>query len=473
MGEERFGFGRRSIGFVGGVSLLLNNCLGPGVAEIPKLFQQSGWFVTILIMSVFGFAAYVCGWMLLYAQSRVPVSLPRQEFGGLCKFYLSRPGFIVSQIFFILAMTVLCVGGVVQTAQLMDFLLVRIFGQSCGLQVFPNFQGVCRSAGDQQFSVFDAGTAVVSAGYGLAALCTVPFGFFPLEDNIKFQVLSCLVMCICVVCWMADFSIQGLDSGEMRAVGDNLDGLIGCALFNYCIAFSLPSWNNERIETVPVHKTLITAIALATVLMTVVGVFAGHAFVFDRESSQNLLDKIDRKDRWLSVACMYMFSLCNNITSIPVFSICIRYCLVELEWLKQTPAAILAVLVPWLLVIPFSCGDGFENIVSYGGSLFLSVTGFLLPPILFYCAVTNDAKLRFDKKPAGSEGDADSGRHLATLQLKEHPSRSGSIVANLQFRLIHGAAHIKRAKLVSVGVLALLACVAVASFALELRADLI
>ena len=448
MSSSSLGFGGRTIGAIGGMSLLLNNCLGPGVAQMPALFQKAGWIGCIVGLIIFGSAAFISGWMLMYAQSRVPISLPRTEYAGICKYYLSHFWFLVSQVFFILTMVVLCVGGVLQTSQLMDFLFVRIFKKSCALEIYPRFITATCSADNSGFSVFPSGSSVISAGYALAALVTIPFGFFPLEDNIKFQVFSCSVMALCVLLWMVDFSLIGLQADRVPAVGESITGLVGTCMFNFCVAFSLPSWNNERKETVSVKKSLIGAIVIASVMMILVGMFAGTAFEPYYTSTQDMNDQINKNDRPLSITCMYLFSLANNITSIPVFSICIRYCLIEFDTIRPFLASLVSVLLPWLLVIPFSTGRGFSNVVDYGGMIFLSVTGFILPPILFFLAVKRDKKLNLDK--------------VAGLQSEiiEHPSRSGSLLANMEFELIHGAKATRRAQIVAIGLLGLLSALA-------------
>jgi hypothetical protein len=54
---------------------------------------------------------------------------------------------------------------------------------------------------------------------------------------------------------------------------------------------------------------------------------------------------------------------------------------------KAWIANLLAIALPWLLVIPFSTGSGFDNIIEFGGSIFIGITCFVAPPILFICAL--------------------------------------------------------------------------------------
>jgi hypothetical protein len=70
-GEEKY-FGGKVITLTGGIALLLNNATGPGLVQIPLLFQQSGWLPSVT-MFVSSFALSVtAALMLVEATSRIP-----------------------------------------------------------------------------------------------------------------------------------------------------------------------------------------------------------------------------------------------------------------------------------------------------------------------------------------------------------------------------------------------------------------
>lgn len=69
-GEEKY-FGGKVITLTGGVALLLNNATGPGLVQIPLLFQQSGWLPSVA-MFISSFALSVLSaLMLVEATSRI------------------------------------------------------------------------------------------------------------------------------------------------------------------------------------------------------------------------------------------------------------------------------------------------------------------------------------------------------------------------------------------------------------------
>ena len=130
---------------------------------------------------------------------------------------------------------------------------------------------------------------------------------------------------------------------------------------------------------------------MGSITMLIIGTVAALAFPPELGSNKNLIDFANGSDRALTIAAVYVFCLANNITTIPVFSIMIRYTLLEHKILRKPWIAnLLAILLPWMLVIPFSTGSGFDVIIEFGGSIFIGVTCFVAPPVLFLCALKPD-----------------------------------------------------------------------------------
>ena len=381
-------YGKRSIGTIGGICLLVNNCLGPGLVQMNTQMQLSGWLPVVIGIAAVGLAAFACSWMLLYSQARVKSQLERVEFTGICEFFFERKLFLFSVLFYILTMIVQCISGIQQTSQLFDLLMVRLFGKSCALEIYPNFFTTPCSSEDHGFSVFSPGSGVVSAGYAISALIAVPFGFFPLEDSIVFQIISCAVMGICVIMLGVDLGSIGFEPSRLPAVGSSMRGLVGLLMFNFSLAFSLPSWNNERKLDVRIKRSIGASIGIGSLTMIVIGVLAGLAFAPQLDSTKNLIDFSNESNRAVTIAAVYVFSLANNVTTIPIFSIMVRYTLIEHKILRKPWIAnVIAIGLPWLLVIPFSTGSGFDTVIEFGGSIFIGVTCFVAPPILFLCAM--------------------------------------------------------------------------------------
>lgn len=65
-------------------------------------------------------------------------------------------------------------------------------------------------------------------------------------------------------------------------------------------------------------------------------------------------------------------------TTIPVFSIVVRYNLMQSN-IHKGWANIFAVALPWIVVIPFLTGNGLNEILSWGTLFFTSVANFIIP----------------------------------------------------------------------------------------------
>ena len=438
-------YGKRSIGTIGGICLLVNNCLGPGLVQMNGQMQLSGWLPVVAATVVFGALAFASSWMLLYAQSHVRSSLSRVEFTGICEYFFPRKLFLFSILFYILTMIVQCISGIQQTTQLMDLLIVRLFGKTCALEVYPSFMGVpCGSDDNGGFSVFTPGSGVLSLGYIAAGVIAIPFGFFPLEDSIIFQIVSCAVMAVCIVLLGVDLGMLGYEPSRLPAVGSSMSGLVGLMMFNFSLAFSLPSWNNERRLAVRVKRSIGASIGIGSVTMILIGALAAMAFAPVLGSAKNLIDFANDSNRPLTLAAVYVFSLANNVTTIPVFSIMIRYTLLEHKVIRRPWIAnLLAILLPWLLVIPFSTGSGFDMIIDFGGSIFIGVTCFVAPPVLFICALR--PKWLFRGATETPEKDAEADQANSEERVHE--------LADEQFPPIRDQ---KRVDLLSIGSFAIL-----------------
>jgi hypothetical protein len=177
-------------------------------------------------------------------------------------------------------------------------------------------------------------------------------------------------------------------ASRLPIVGESLSGLVGLMMFNFSLAFSLPSWNNERKHSVFVKRSIGSAIGIGSMTMIIIGLLGAMAFSQLIGSDKNLIDFASDSNRPMTIAAVYIFSLANNVTTVPVFSIMIRYTLMEHKIIRKPWIAnILAIAVPWLLLIPFSTGSGFQNIIEFGGSIFIGITCFVAPPVLFLCAL--------------------------------------------------------------------------------------
>ena len=70
--EKTVGFGKKTIGWFGSMCLLYGNITGPGMVQIPGLFQSAGWVVPTLLFFIFSWLAGVVSLYLAKAISLLP-----------------------------------------------------------------------------------------------------------------------------------------------------------------------------------------------------------------------------------------------------------------------------------------------------------------------------------------------------------------------------------------------------------------
>ena len=77
----------------------------------------------------------------------------------------------------------------------------------------------------------------------------------------------------------------------------------------------------------------------------------------------------------------YIFPIANILTSIPVFSIIIRYNLLQLKGIKVPViiANLFAVVLPWVVTLPFYVGDSLDTLINWSSAVFFVALNLLFP----------------------------------------------------------------------------------------------
>ncbi len=194
------------------------------------------------------------------------------------------------------------------------------------------------------------------------------------------------------VVWLAIFFDQ--DTFDITRVGIlhenkalNVD-VVGIILFNFAFIVTIPSWYNEKAEGASVIKSLLYSIIFVAILFCVIGILGAMSFLETDLSNDNqsLFTVIDDFGGRIGKISVYLYPIIQNITSIPVFCIIIRYNL-QNSGLTKYVSNFISILVPWLLSIPLFTGSGFTNLCDFTGIILTSVVNFILPPWLYLLAI--------------------------------------------------------------------------------------
>ena len=382
-------FGGKHITAFQSVCLLLNNVTGAAMVLYPVLFQTAGWVAPIVCMVAVAVLAGISSICLVKTMQLIPGNecyQQRFEFTNVAKHFLSDGQFKVVFLLFIVSLLSSAIPLIIQSAQIMDFMLVAIFGETCGLQFTPGVQWVCTSNSASDVAPFGADIVILSIGVvAIAALC-IPVGYLNLDDNMNIQVGATLSMVAILSIWFVFFSTLGLDAVNMPAFGTDYSRILGIVVFNYCFVTAVPSWINEKSPSVSIPRSIAQALTGATLIFASLGAIGALAYASFPDST-DLLDKLNQSGNMLMRVTYFVFPAIVNLTSIPIFSIVIKYNFLSNQVVSKPVANFVAVVLPWLLAVPFYTGAGFNTIVTWTGVFVSGIVNFVVPLYMYVVAI--------------------------------------------------------------------------------------
>ncbi|GAB5368047.1 hypothetical protein AAMO2058_001284300 [Amorphochlora amoebiformis] len=384
------GFGGKTIDTLGSYVLLINNITGPGLVVLPLAYQQSGWIVSSTLLILLGVVSAVCSDMLVEAMSHVPGNSRfegRVEFTYLARRTFSRGGFYTVLCLFFLSLVSGIISSVVESGQVIDRALLEA-GNSCALELYPDAGFICMNShedGDED-SIFGS-RYVISVGYLVILTLSIPLGLMNLDDNIIVQIISFIGLVIVIIVWTIFFIHHGLDLSICPPVGESTAAM-GFLFFNYSYIITIPSWVNEKRPEVPLRSTIWNTAFVGLVMFAVVGLLGsmGHNYGAGADLlSYMLKHHIPTYARVIT----YFFPMFALVTSIPVFSIIMRYNLLENKICGKFQANFWSVVFPWLLSLFFYGGNTINYMLNWTGIITVGPLNFIVP-VLLYLATRQD-----------------------------------------------------------------------------------
>lgn len=374
--------------------MLLNNILGPGIANFPGMFQKAGWLAPSLFVLVCATSSLVGGEMLVASMRSMPGNdrfQKRVEYSTLCRHFFAPHWAVVCNILFQLAMLTANISNIIQTSQVFDQTIDSLFGDSCALEFYPAPRFFCGS--DQSdISPFGTGKALLSVGACIVAVLSLPLGYWNLDDNIAVQNVAMVLIIVSMVVWMLIFLALGLDFNRVPAIRSEdgvaaFHGLGGTILFNFMFISTLPSWVCEKRPDVTAMRVLFMTLALAAVMFLGVGIGGGLAFPEYYDGDNTLLSELHHIELsgWKAFAniSVDVYAVAANLASIPIFSIMMRYNLLEQKLVGPRTAGFVSIVVPWLASVLLFCGTGFQQVVQFSGTFTSAIVNLIVPGLLF------------------------------------------------------------------------------------------
>ena len=345
----------KTISFWGGCQLLINNLAGPALVLIPALFQQSGFIPVVIMMLIASILSGYCSWFVTESLKYIPGNCNynlESEYTSLIDRFCGSNKYVKNLmfIFYLLSLITLLMSNIIESAQVTDIAIRDIFGCAHGLQLYPTLTTQCGKHVDDAATPFDNNSIVISVGYCILAFICLLCSNKNLDDNIVLQWIANIGLTFLIVIWLIIF--RDSDEYDLNSIGMfswNFNNVAGIVLFNFAFIVTIPSWVNEKKDNVSVKKTLQYSLVFILIVFLIIGIFG--AFAYNYSEFDTLFTKLDEKGGNWGKGTVYAFPIIQNVTSIPVFSIIIRYNLVgDYKW-SRTNANIVAILLPWVLSV--------------------------------------------------------------------------------------------------------------------------
>jgi len=159
----------------------------------------------------------------------------------------------------------------------------------------------------------------------------------------------------------------------------NAAPVFGTVMFNYAMVITVPSWCNEKTHATNINKALAYSIILGTILFLFIGILGGISYKIS--DTGDLLSAIDASPQGglVSSICVYLFPISVVATSIPIYSIIVRYNLLENKICGKPMANFIGVILPWLVTIPFYTGKGLSNVINWSSLISGGIINFIIP----------------------------------------------------------------------------------------------
>lgn len=373
--QHNFLFGGRTIGWFGSVALLYGNITGPGMVQIPGLFQSAGWLLPTLLFVLFAYLAGVVSLYLARAISLLPGNrrlTQRVEFAEIARATLPRWAFVLTLALIVFNLLASNTSAVVVSAQTMDAMLLALFKHTCGVYVWPLRAPACVSSKPPGENSAFGGDYVISLGWGVVMAITIPLGLLNLDDNIWVQICGMLALTATIVVWAVQFVFySGLELARTPVFnGAGAAGALSTIAFNYGLILTVPSWLSEKAPGVRASRNIWIALSFGTAQFLVLGLLG--AWALDLNQGDDILavltDDATPHILALSKAGAFVLPLAALITGIPIYSIIIRYNLLQMGF-HIIPANFFAVGLPWALSLVFFAGNQVRFAARRGASL--------------------------------------------------------------------------------------------------------
>ncbi|KAF8128973.1 AAAP amino acid permease [Boletus edulis] len=390
----------RTIGYLGSVALLVSSITGPSMVVIPLLFQQAGWLTPLLAFVAIALLSGTAALFVVEAMSSIEGNEAFQasiEFTTIAHLFLGKRWHLTVQVLLYLALQTLVIASLLESFQGMDAFLISLAHKTCAVSFTDGW--VCVSQIPPNANSAFSGHILGSFGTLITISLIFPLSLVHLVDNIIFQVVSFIVLLIITVVWIIVFIVGGLNTNHTPVVGHSQSTVVGFVLSNFSFVMTIPAWVNNTHPSVNIRLVVWMSVLISCLIYIPIGWLGSLAFVFQDNATLLQAFATDTRHGTLSKIARvssYVFPLAVLITSIPVFTIVIRYNLLRGNICSYKMAVFWSAIFPWLIAIPLQTNDGLAIILNWASLVFTTPSNLLVPFILFIVSKRHSASAVLD-----------------------------------------------------------------------------
>ena len=310
----------------------------------------------------------------------------------IARLSLPRYAYYCTLMVFIFNLLIQNISAIVESIQTTDATILAIFGRTCGAEVYPNQTFTCVGGGGNFVnttaviiadSVF--GDAwILSIGFILVALLAIPLGYWNLDDIIGVQIGAGILLFGIIIAWMYEFGSRGLKY-EVQAFGSHVANEVGSCVFNYAYIVTVPSWINEKAPGISINKSIWSALLPAIVTFALLGWIG--ALAINTTSTTDLLASLSTPETsTIAQIATYLFPWAALVSGIPIYSIIIRYNLIENNICTKPWANFWSIIFPWVSAFCLMSGNLLNTALNWGSILTTIPLNLMLPAYLYIVA---------------------------------------------------------------------------------------
>ena len=146
-------------------------------------------------------------------------------------------------------------------SQVTDSFMIKLLGQSYAIDYTTGHIITSTKSADDPWN---NNTTIISLGYLICMMISIPFGYLNLDENMKFQWFSFICLIFFTLVFIYQFIINAFYTiNDEHPLGTYLTPLytnsigqmhLGIIVFAYCYVITIPSWLNEKKKVLMLRK---------------------------------------------------------------------------------------------------------------------------------------------------------------------------------------------------------------------------